>query len=489
MKPKKPVMLLILIIALILTSGVFTACQTTEAAINQTGIQAKAKADSTFTTTMEVNPKVVHVGDEITISGTGFNPGQAVDIMWGTFEGHFKLGEYQDYQEQYFTETSRPLFTTKADGEGGIRYVYRIPEDYGGFHNITARVQGQEVGKTSVEIRPQFEVTPLAGPVGTEITVKATGIGYRKWEDARSINWDNQLVGFFNGVISNGSATARIRASGSPGPHILRIWNGYYPYLNIQQAPTYYLPPEDFTFVTTEGAPAFTNWLADWPEQEYSELEANPGTTGAQGERLEVTPNVGTVGTNLSIHGSGFQAGTVVDFQWEAMRGNRREGWKPITAPLKSLTVGADGAFTQGLVMPDDLGGYHAIVATVDGERVADARVIIQPSVVGFTPTSGHVGTEITLHLKGVGWTELDNIYTMTYDNAFTGYACGFNSGGDVTIHITAVGNRGWHIISLWPSVYQGASLEQFNVPWLDFYNNHPGLPVPAFHFPFKVTE
>ena len=55
---------------------------------------------------------------------------------------------------------------------------------------------------------------------------------------------------------------------------------------------------------------------------------------------------------------------------------------------------------------------------------------------------SGPVGTPVTIHLKGVGWTEYDNIYVATYDNAYMGYACGFNSQGDVVINFTASGRR-----------------------------------------------
>jgi hypothetical protein len=49
----------------------------------------------------------------------------------------------------------------------------------------------------------------------------------------------------------------------------------------------------------------------------------------------------------------------------------------------------------------------------------------------------------VTIHLKGVGWTEYDNIYVATYDNAYMGYACGFNSRGDVVINFTATGEPG----------------------------------------------
>ena len=62
----------------------------------------------------------------------------------------------------------------------------------------------------------------------------------------------------------------------------------------------------------------------------------------------------------------------------------------------------------------------------------------------------------MTIHLKGVGWTEYDNIYVATYDNAYMGYVCGFNSQGDVVMNFTATGEPGEHLIDLYPGIYEG---------------------------------
>ena len=67
----------------------------------------------------------------------------------------------------------------------------------------------------------------------------------------------------------------------------------------------------------------------------------------------------------------------------------------------------------------------------------------------------------MTIHLKGVGWTDFDNIYVATYDNAYMGYACGFNSQGDVVINFTAAGAPGMHLIDFYPGIYQGPEKEQ----------------------------
>ena len=59
-------------------------------------------------------------------------------------------------------------------------------------------------------------------------------------------------------------------------------------------------------------------------------------------------------------------------------------------------------------------------------------------------------------HLKGVGWTETANIYTVVCDDSYIGYVCAFNSQGDVEIPLQATGDPGWHFIDLYPAIYRG---------------------------------
>jgi hypothetical protein len=100
------------------------------------------------------------------------------------------------------------------------------------------------------------------------------------------------------------------------------------------------------------------------------------------------------------------------------------------------------------------------------------------------------VGTPVTIHLKGVGWTEYDNIYVATYDNAYMGYACGFNTGGDVVIHFTAAGTPGVHLIDFYPGIYQGPDGGQqlYRLPQLTYADDHPGNRIPALRFSFEVS-
>ena len=97
----------------------------------------------------------------------------------------------------------------------------------------------------------------------------------------------------------------------------------------------------------------------------------------------------------------------------------------------------------------------------------------------------------MTIRLKGVGWTDVDNIYVLTYDNAYMGYACGFNSQGDVVVNFTAAGAPGVHLIDFYPGIYQGQpdfSQQLYRLPQLTYAEDHPGNKIPALRFAFEVT-
>ena len=115
----------------------------------------------------------------------------------------------------------------------------------------------------------------------------------------------------------------------------------------------------------------------------------------------------------------------------------------------------------------------------------------IAPTAFPLDVMRGPVGTTFRIHLKGVGWSETANIYTVVYDNAVSGYACAFNSQGDIEIIMQATGEPGWHFIDLYPAIYKGSETRpnNYRLPQLTYADDHPGEDLPAFHFAFEVTE
>jgi hypothetical protein len=166
-------------------------------------------------------------------------------------------------------------------------------------------------------------------------------------------------------------------------------------------------------------------------------------------------------------------------------------GFAPKENELTQLTMGSDGRIDVPLVVPDDLGGLHA-VSIRSGETVlAKTHFVIETSIISMSPMAGPAGTPVSIHLKGVGWTDYDNIYVATYDNGYMGYACGFNSQGDVVINFKAAGSPGIHLIDLYPGIYQGPEGGQqfYRLPQLTYADDHPGNRIPALRFAFQVTS
>ncbi len=211
------------------------------------------------------------------------------------------------------------------------------------------------------------------------------------------------------------------------------------------------------------------------------------------GATLSLEPTQGPVGTRTLIRGESFTPGDRLRLAWGTSIGSRvsGNGFAPEERQLGEVQVDPDGRIAWPLTVPEDLGGLHELTLSKGDALVARAHFAIETSIVDMTPRSGPAGTPVTIHLKGVGWTEYDNIYVATYDNAYMGYVCGFNSQGDVVINFTAAGEPGPHVIDLYPGIYQGPATEPqqlYRLPQLTYADDHPGNIIPALRFTFDVT-
>jgi hypothetical protein len=275
------------------------------------------------------------------------------------------------------------------------------------------------------------------------------------------------------------------------------------PYLNQQQAPIYkpQIPTVlGATFEVTDG-PAVPA-----PPASAQGLPREDGEAPVAGApSLGLSHRSGPVGAPLWIEGAGFAANAEVHLSFTTVRGNRISGggWAEAEVPLATVATDATGAFEVEVPTPDDLGGAHRILAraagTEEGPALAEATYTITPSVLEVEPAIVEPGGDITVTIKGVGWTETANIYTLLMDNGYLGYGCGFNSGGDVTIHLKAPGRVGMHLIEIYPSIYQGelrgpsapgpdstANATYLQLPMLN-HVDHPGEELPAFRLSFEV--
>lgn len=214
----------------------------------------------------------------------------------------------------------------------------------------------------------------------------------------------------------------------------------------------------------------------------------------AKGVTAKLSKTAGTVGQPVTLNAHGLPAEKSVKVIWNTMTGSRvsGSGFSAEQKTLGQLTTDSSGNLSYNFKIRDDLGGVpHRIDLTVDGKVVGQTYLRILPSIVSVTPDKGPAGTKVTVELKGVGWTEYDNTYYITYDNAYVGYACGFNSSGTVKFSLTASGDPGYHLIDLYPGIYRGKKPlpNIYNAPQLTYGSDHPGDAIPAIRMGFHLTK
>jgi hypothetical protein len=430
------------------------------------------------------------VGTGIDASAEGLPPDRTVDLLWETVDGGWVVEDGYRFRGKRFTDSTKVLGRAQVGSDGRLAAHFTIPQDFGGVHAVTVADAGRPLAQGGIEVTQTFEMHPSEGPIGTLVELRVTGFGWRTMESTWVVNWDNREVGYVSATGTRGAAVARFRAAGPVGPHEIKVYTGYMgqSYLNHEQAPTAYLPRPRFVFHVTPGAVAAGGYVE--PYQAQNVPAADISATGAS---LSITPVQGPVQTRAILKGSGFPANTPVSLIWGTQAGSRvsGNGFSPKEDRMASFTVAADGRLDASLLIPDDLGGMHALSIRSGDKTLARAFFAIETSALSISPTSGPAGTPVTIHLKGVGWTDFDNIYIATYDNAYMGYACGFNSQGDVIINFSAAGAPGRHLIDFYPGIYQGPDKDQqlYRLPQLTYADDHPGNKIPALRFAFDVTS
>ena len=317
----------------------------------------------------------------------------------------------------------------KTDQAGRLSAKFVTPEDFGFMHDIVLQQGGRLFTQTGFSIDMTVEISPKSGPVGTPITVEVKGIGWRSLFNSWDLLYDNNFTGWMSSVTTHGSARFTIPATGGPGVHILEVLHGEltFPYRNMQQSPEPDRPRWAIPFTVTAGAPV----LPPPPEQQ---AQKNLPVQPPQGE-LVATPQSSGVGEPVLVRSDGLEPGKSYQLNWTRVVGNRMTGagWQESSTVVAESKADGAGHAEFRFKVPDDLGGAHGLWIDT-GSAKKTGTYWIKPTALPLDVSRGPVGTTFTIHLKGVGWTETANIYHLVYDNSYIGYACAFNSQGDVEI-------------------------------------------------------
>jgi hypothetical protein len=440
-----------------------------------------------FVGRLSVTPEHGEIGTTVTVTGQGLPPQQDVQLVWRTVKGSWKVSD-GEYHGRAFDPIAYRLAAVKTDQAGGFTTTFVAPLDFGFSHDIVAQQDNRLLTQTAFNIDMTMTLAgaTASGPVGSPIAIEVKGMGWKEMQDSWMVLYDNKFTGFASVVTTNGNARFTVPATGRPGTHIVELLHSDFgsPYRNTQQSPFVGRPQFKLAYTITAGAPVL-------PPPPARQVQSRVRSLPAPGELTAVPPFAG-VDQPVAVKAGGFEPGKTYKLNWSTVVGNRMsgQGWEEQGRVVAESVADAAGQAEFRFKTPDDLGGQHNVWVELGATKKV-GTFWLAPTALPLDIARGPAGTTFKIHLKGVGWTETANIYTVVYDNAGSGYACGFNSQGDVEIFMQATGEPGWHFIDLYPAIYKGKETRpnNYRLPQLTYADDHPGEDLPAFHFAFEVTE
>lgn len=491
-----------------------------------------------LTQSMKTEPIQGQVGTPFTVSGSGAPANADVTLTWSTADGSW-LADLQpntvNYRGLKYVKYPVKMVTVKADSNGNYSYTTKAPEDWGGPHDIYAVVNGTALAKGGFQTNTTFTISPKSGPIGTPIKIHYSGLGMTLYTGGMAVLWDNGFAGEAQAVWTRGTADVTILAAGPVGTHQITASDSLNAvYMNLRQSPNPYSKGGVQQFRTTKD-----NGLIK-PSIEYPQV-----VTPIDGQKTTVTdtnkdPNSkavatldvasGVVGSKAKLTVTGLSTTGDHSITFATVVGNRVNCTTGVCWVYAGVAMGnatpVDGKITADVTIPDHLGGWH-VIQVKSGDKVeAQVPFYVKQSILDFKDKNGKVitngvalsdpsplpeardgsgkptytfkaGEEITIAVKGVGWTQFDNTLAVTYDNSYIGYGCGFNSNGYVVFHLTATGLPGTHIIRLHPLLYSNQpsypNTPYTMLPLLSSVNDNPaialGYQIPTYTFSIKITK
>jgi hypothetical protein len=460
-------------------------------------------------TILKAKPDIGVPGTAYTLSAAGLPAGKDVSIVWNTANVTWVVDprpDSVDYLGRKSDKVAVVIATTKTDASGSFSVKLKAPRDFGGIHDMYAVIDGVQVAKGGFLIARWAKMTPRRGPIGTMITLTYGGLGSSLYEGGAAAYYDNKYIGAVMANWTRGVATVKFRAAGPVGRHVVQIADAIsVDYLNIPQSPIPWAVGSRFAFTVTKDA-GLPRQRIDWPVAVAPTLDARTtlsatGLAAGTTATARLSSTAGPVLSKVDVSATGLTPGVPVDLVWSTVVGNRVNCsgtcWSFVSIPLGHATAAADGTLSSHISVPDGLGGWH-VVQVMQGNKVqAQVPYFVRRSVVGISSLKLKAGQPFTIHLKGVGWTQLDNTIAVDYDNSYVGYGCGFNSNGDVVLNLVASGVPGTHLVDMYPLLYTQqpsyANTPYGMVPVLTYARDVPGLALgyqlPAIRLAIEVAK
>ncbi len=363
-----------------------------------------------ITPAVAVSTTYVKVGDQLAVTGTGFTANYAITVRWdGTIVASASTNTYGAFGPVYFSVPTSTAGTHSVSASDGIYAVY-----------------------TTASIAQSVKVTPNSGSVGDTVTISGSAFGaYR----SVTITFDTTTLSTVPTTDANGSFSttftvpalsshsvsvtandgivsatttfslvAGIRVtptSGVVGSSATAAGSGF----GSSRSLTVSLDSVQVATGTTDVSGSFSlGFSIPSATGGQHSITANDGQYSASGTftvkpQVQVNPNSGVVGKQVTMNGNGFSSGGAVTVNFD-------------NTQAATATADANGSFSASFAAPPSSGGNHNITAS-DGVNSASGQFAIAASVT-LSPKSGPTGSQV--NISGSGFRANASV-TTRFDN------------------------------------------------------------------------
>ena len=265
------------------------------------------------------------VDTRVTIDGSGYTASENITVYYDAVD---------------VTNDTGGDSSTDSSGDFTISYV--IPESTGGDHTIKIEDQTGNSEEVTFTVKQEITMSPISGASGTLVKVSGSGFAYRNYIDiyfgGSKVTTTEYVRSSTKGSFSDATFTVPQVA---PGPHEVLA--------------------RDIDDATIEATASFTMAASATISQETS--AAAPGS----------------VGTELTISGTGFLASTAMTVSYDATQ-------------AATTTSDASGTFSVTFTIPASASGSHTLTVT-DGTNSKQFTFYMEaqapPAPTPLTPLMG----------------------------------------------------------------------------------------------------
>src|SRR5574341_2015817 len=125
------------------------------------GLPASATATQGFVGALEVTPDRGPVGSKVTLTGTGLPANATLDVLWTSVEAEW-LQDPPLFKGIGVREIRYRIATVTTGADGRFSATLKVPEEYGGAHDIYVAQAGRTLNKTGFRTLPAVTLLPTS---------------------------------------------------------------------------------------------------------------------------------------------------------------------------------------------------------------------------------------------------------------------------------------------------------------------------------------